>query len=345
MKKIFLFAIVTLFTAFSANAQYFQVDTAKLNTAYRALVNEPDKKENQLQFFDAFPCNWREFITTYGFRSEIYGLCPHDGYDFTWYSAAKSHIEAFGSISLVNDTVYCRKLVNIAVGGTYEADAPNFFKSLLHRVMQEEMDAMLYSVSLLRKGHCMQFWQFYWSSNGKSDELEREFAHLYELNIGKYPDMMKMMEIAFHYFYNGVNIDGGYMKGSGKAYDNNGQYIFPILETPAEFPGGPKDLTEWEKSNLQYPVECVENKIEGRAFVHFLVKKDGSIDDVGLLKSSGNTLLDQEALRLINDDDMPQWIPATQFSEAEGAYIKVDYRFVMPIVFKLENLPTCANPE
>ena len=76
-----------------------------------------------------------------------------------------------------------------------------------------------------------------------------------------------------------------------------------------------------------------------------IVKKDGSIDDVELLKSSGNTLLDQEALRLINDDDMPQWIPATQFSEAEGAYIKVDCRFVMPIVFKLENLPTCANPE
>lgn len=344
MKKIFLFAIVTLFTAFSANAQYFQVDTAKLNTAYRALVNEPDKKENQLQFFDAFPCNWREFITTYGFRSEIYGLCPHDGYDFTRYSAAKSHIEAFGSISLVNDTVYCRKLVNIAVGGTYEADAPNFFKSLLHRVMQEEMDAMLYSVSLLRKGHCMQFWQFYWSSNGKSDELEREFAHLYELNIGKYPDMMKMMEIAFHYFYNGVNIDGGYMKGSGKAYDNNGQYIFPILETPAEFPGGHKVLMEWIKNNLQYPKECVENKIEGRAFVCFIVKKDGSIDNVKLFKSSGNTLLDQEALRLINED-MPLWVPATHFSEAEGKYIKVDSRVWLPVLFKLNNLPTCTNTE
>ena len=343
MKKIFLFAIVTLFTAFSANAQYFQVDTAKLNTAYRALVNEPDKKENQLQFFDAFPCNWREFITTYGFSSRILGQCPHDGYDYTKYNASKSHIEALGSISLVNDTLYCRKLVNIAVGGIYEADAPNFFNSLLHRVMSKKMDVMLYTVSRLRRGHCMQFWQFYWSSNGKSDELEREFVHLYELNIGKYPDMMKMMEIAFHYFYNGVNIDGGYMKGSGKAYDNNGQYIFPILETPAEFPGGPKALTEWEKGNMQYPVECVENKIEGRAFVRFVVKKDGSIDNVEILKSSRNSELDKEALRLMNDEDMPQWVPATQFIEAEGKYIKVDSRLVMPIVFKLENLPTCAN--
>lgn len=79
----------------------------------------------------------------------------------------------------------------------------------------------------------------------------------------------------------------------------------------------------------------MENKIEGRAFVRFLVKKDGSIDNVKLLKSSGNTLLDQEALRLMNDDDMPQWIPATHFSDAKGGYIKADMHCVIPIDFKL----------
>ncbi len=330
MKKTFLLVVI-LFAVLAAKAQYFQVDTVRLNTAYRELVNNPDSNEKQEAFFYAFPNYWSEFITTYGF-------CSKDGYDLTMYNAAQSHIEALGSISLVNDTVYCRKLVNIAVGGTYEADAPNYFKSLLHRVMHKKMDVMLYTISQLRKGHCMQFWQFYWSSNGKSDERETEFAQLYSLNIGKYPDMMKTMEIAFHYFYNGVNIDGGYLKGSGTYYDNNGQYVFPVLETQAEFPGGNNVLKEWIKSNLQYPIECVENKIEGRVFVRFVVKKDGSIDNVELFKSSGNTLLDQEALRLVNDEDMPQWIPAAQFSEAEGKYIKVDCMFVLPVVFKLSDI-------
>ncbi len=118
--------------------------------------------------------------------------------------------------------------------------------------------------------------------------------------------------------------------------ENNGQYLFPILETEAEFPGGYKVLQEWIKNNLQYPKECAAQGIEGRAFVRFVVKKDGSIDNVELLKSSGDTLLDQEALRLMNDD-MPKWVPATQFSDAEGKYIKVDRRFVMPVVFKLGN--------
>lgn len=337
MKKTLLFVILFMLVVHSANAQYFQVDTAKLNTAYRELVNNPDSKEKQEAFFNAFPNNWREFITTYCF-------CSNDGYDLTMYSAAYDHIAALGSkMSMINDTVYCRKLVNIAVGATYDADAPNYFKSLLHRVMRKKMDVMLYNVSWLRKGHCMQFWQFYWSSNGKSNEFEKEFAHLYELNIDKYPDIIKTMEIAFRYFYNGVNIDGGYLKGSGIAYDNNGQYIYPVLETPAEFPGGHKVLTEWIKNNLQYPKECVENKIDGRAFVRFVVKKDGSIDNVEILKSSRNSELDKEALRLMNDEDMPQWVPATQFIEAEGKYIKVDSRLVMPIVFKLENLPISTN--
>ncbi len=145
-------------------------------------------------------------------------------------------------------------------------------------------------------------------------------------------------------FKNGKLVNSGYMMGRGICYDNNGQYIFPILETPTEFPGGHKVLTEWIKSNLQYPKECVENKIEGRAFVWFIVKKDGSIDNVKLFKSSGNTLLDQEALRLINED-MPQWVLATHFSEAEGKYMKADSRVCLPVVFKLNNLPTCTNAE
>ena len=132
MKKMFLIIAATFFVVFSANAQYFQVDTARLNTAYRELVDNPDSDEKQEAFFYAFPDNWKEFITTYGF-------CSKDGYDLTMYSAAYEHIAALGSkISFINDTAYCRKLVNIAVGGVYGADAPNYFKTALHRTMREK---------------------------------------------------------------------------------------------------------------------------------------------------------------------------------------------------------------
>lgn len=70
------------------------------------------------------------------------------------------------------------------------------------------MDGMLTAISKLRKGHQMQFWQFYWSNSVKSDKLETEYRRLYKLNADKYPEQMKIMEIAFQHFYDGVNMGG-----------------------------------------------------------------------------------------------------------------------------------------
>lgn len=327
MRKIFLLVVVILFATFAAKAQYFQVDTARLNMAYSELVKNPHSKEAQEAFISAFPNNWSEFITTYGF-------CSKDGYDLTMYNTANEHIAALGSkLSLITDTTYCRKLLNIAVGGVYGADAPNYLNKILHHAVQENEDVMLHCISQLRKGHQMQFWQFYWSCNGESDEREEEFNRLYGLNANIYPYEMATMEIAFRYFHNGVNVDGGYWKGSGVCYDNDGEYVFPVLDTRPEFPGGIKALMEWIDNNLHYPQECLEQKVEGISYVRFVVRKDGSLDNVELLKSSGNNELDKEALRLMRDNDMPKWSPAKLFNVYEGEFVAVDCVFLIPVVF------------
>ena len=191
---------------FIVTNSFLLIDTARLNTAYRELMKRPSDKKCQEAFFDAFPANWDEFITTYGYF-------PQDGYDLTMYYLAYEHIKALGDCSASIDSVaYCRKLVNIAVGGIFQADAPNHFKSLLHRVMWERMDAMLDYISQLRRGYQMRFWQFYWSSIVPNKESEDEYARLYERNSREYPEEMNIMKIAFEYFHNGVNIHGSYIE-------------------------------------------------------------------------------------------------------------------------------------
>ena len=191
---------------FIVTNSFLQIDTARLNTAYRELMKRPSDKKCQEAFFDAFPANWDEFITTYGYF-------PQDGYDLTMYYLAYEHIKALGDCSASIDSVaYCRKLVNIAVGGIFQADAPNHFQSLLHRVMWERMDAMLDYISQLRRGYQMRFWQFYWSSIVPNKKSEDEYARLYERNFGEYPEEMNIMKIAFEYFHNGVNIHGSYIE-------------------------------------------------------------------------------------------------------------------------------------
>lgn len=204
--KILVLIVITLSVAVKSMSQTFLVDTAKLNNSYKELVGKPNTIERQKAFFDAFPSTWSEFISTYQYAAK-------KDYDLTMYRLAQKHIEALGGkVTLINDTLYCQKIVNIAIGGSLEADAPSFYRDLLHRVMWNKMDGMLYAISKLRKGHQMQFWQFYWSSNAKSKPFETEYKRLTKLNIESYPENIKIMNIAYEYFYDGVNIDGGHLK-------------------------------------------------------------------------------------------------------------------------------------
>lgn len=187
-------------------AQFFPVDTARLNTSYRELTNHPNTLQRQQDFFEAFPNNWSEF-------SSLYQYMPHDGYDLTMYHLAPYQIDALWSrVTLLKDSVYCRKLVNIAIGAQLDADAPSYFQDLLHKVVWKRMDGMLNAISKLCRGHQMQFWQFYWSNIVKSDKLETEYRRLHQLNADKYPEQMEIMKIAFQCFYDGVNMGGKYIQ-------------------------------------------------------------------------------------------------------------------------------------
>jgi len=197
-KKIVIGIVVVFISTIYLNGQSLSVDTAKLNSNYNELVNNPNTFERQKAFFEAFPSNWIEFIVTYNF------LMPEQ---------AENQIKAFGErVTLIPDSIYCEKLIEIAVGGIYKTDAANFFKSLLHRKMWSNTEGMLAIISTLRKGHQMQFWQYYWSNTVKSKRLETEYKYLLKLNFDTYQEEMKIMEIAFEFFYDGVNIDGGYLK-------------------------------------------------------------------------------------------------------------------------------------
>ena len=75
------------------------------------------------------------------------------------------------------------------------------------------------------------------------------------------------------------------------------------------------------------PKECRDAGIEGKAYIVFVVKKNGKIDEIEIARSTGNELLDKEALRVVKK--MPKWKPGMH----EGK--KVNILFALPITFKL----------
>ena len=196
MKRIFfIFLFSTMLS--TATAQYFPIDTALLNKTYRTLLQNPQSRELQLDFFKAFPDNWDDFNSTYKYIDK-------DGYDLSMYSQAYEHIKALAECYAINDTLYCNKLIALSVGASLDVDAPNYLQRLLHNTMKQRNDVFLYCLSEIEKGHQMQFWQFYWSNTVDGQSQEKEFEVLYNINKEKYPSLMKTMSIAFEYFNNKV---------------------------------------------------------------------------------------------------------------------------------------------
>jgi protein TonB len=103
----------------------------------------------------------------------------------------------------------------------------------------------------------------------------------------------------------------------------------PILEKPM-FPGGEKELLKYIAQNTVYPGEAVTNEIEGTVYVRFAVMKTGLVDKVQIFKSSGEKLLDDEAIRVINT--LPVWVPGKINGNAVSVW------FLVPVRFKLTKM-------
>lgn len=107
---------------------------------------------------------------------------------------------------------------------------------------------------------------------------------------------------------------------------NVNEQVFVFVEQQPEFPGGNQAMMDYLIRNLKYPEDAVQNKIEGRVILQFVVGRFGEIKEAQILKSVSESI-DQEALRIIRE--MPRWKPGKQNGRA------VNVRYTMPLMFKL----------
>ena len=82
------------------------------------------------------------------------------------------------------------------------------------------------------------------------------------------------------------------------------------------------------KKNQQYPERAMEDGIQGRVSVLFVIDKDGSITNVQVRGPKGGELLEKEAQRVI--EKLPKFKPGMQ----RGKPVRVKYS--QPITFKLQ---------
>ena len=108
---------------------------------------------------------------------------------------------------------------------------------------------------------------------------------------------------------------------------NDKDIIIHFPPVSPEFPGGEKNLRKFIAHNINYPQMAIENQIEGKVFVRFVINYNGEIKNTKVIRSI-DSLLDNEALRVVNL--LPKWKPGLN----NGKPINVSY--TLPVTFRLQ---------
>ena len=104
--------------------------------------------------------------------------------------------------------------------------------------------------------------------------------------------------------------------------------VYKNVEVKPQFKGGESAMMEFIAKNVKYPQAAIDATLQGKTIVGFVVRKDGTISDVHIKKSSGHAVLDKEAMRVVKT--MPAWKPGKQ----KGKLVNVKCN--VPINFRIQ---------
>ena len=103
--------------------------------------------------------------------------------------------------------------------------------------------------------------------------------------------------------------------------------VFRAVEQMPTFPGGEAELMKWLRDHIQYPTVAMENNIQGRVVVQFVVTKTGKVGEVKVVRSVDRDL-DKEAIRVCKS--LPDFIPGRMNGQAVNVW------YTLPVQFKLQ---------
>ena len=121
--------------------------------------------------------------------------------------------------------------------------------------------------------------------------------------------------------------------------------IFLIVDESPYFPGCAEQYTDTNERKectskatlafmykfLQYPIEAIQDSVEGQVVARFAIEKDGTITNAEILKDIGKGC-GEEVLRVVNGmNQLPEkWTPGKKDGAAVRSYFTVPVKFKIP---------------
>ena len=104
---------------------------------------------------------------------------------------------------------------------------------------------------------------------------------------------------------------------------------FLVAETMPSFQGGDLNtFRSWVQSNVKFPQIALENGIQGRVVLSFVIEKDGRLTNIQVLQTPDRSL-SEEAIRVLNKS--PKWSPGKQRTQV------VRVKYTLPVDVRVQN--------
>lgn len=103
-------------------------------------------------------------------------------------------------------------------------------------------------------------------------------------------------------------------------------YDFVSIEKAPSFPGGMNKFYEYLSKTVKYPKVAIENNVQGKVFLSFIVEADGTLSDVNITRGLGSGT-DEEALRVIKES--PKWYPGISAGKAVRVKFNINVNFTL----------------
>ena len=115
-------------------------------------------------------------------------------------------------------------------------------------------------------------------------------------------------------------------------FDENTEVIQQVEvaeETMPSFQGGDLNtFRNWVQQNVKFPQIALENGIQGRVVLSFVIEKDGRLTNIQVLQTPDRSL-SEEAIRVLNKS--PKWSPGKQRNQV------VRVKYTLPVDFRVHN--------
>jgi len=168
--RLCILLIVITGTNLQAQTPRYVEMASTLRDIYKRLNDSQDSLQECREFFEAFPNTFADFDSLYGYE--------HD--PSIMYHEYEAHVEnVFRNLHCVSDSAYFKKLIQLGIGGHWEADAVGSLQQTIHeRMLANPRLAFQLLANLPPKSVSSFFYFFFNGIHAPYNRIPKEFAAL-----------------------------------------------------------------------------------------------------------------------------------------------------------------------